>query len=325
MIPLDCLPRMGRFSHRASEERGPRDIFKWKVLDPLSGRAPKVPRTTFTPPRRPFDPELVRGPAPSLTWIGHATFLLTLGGKKVVTDPVLGPRLEGFVRRHGEAGIPPEALPKVDVVLVSHNHYDHLDAWSLKRLGPEPTYVVPLGNAGLVHGAGAREVVELDWWQSAQVAGLEITLVPSRHWSMRFPWNRNDMLWGGFVVRSPDGTAYHSGDTAFFDGFAEIGRRLGPIDWAMLPIGAYDPRWFMGPQHMNPEEAVEAAVQLDARTMVAMHWGTFKLTDEPLAEPPVRARAEWERRRLPAERLWILDIGESRALPEPARRLEAAR
>ena len=306
---------MGRFSDRASEMRGPRELFRWKVLDPLAGRS-KPDRAPFTPPARPFDPQLVRGSAPSLTWIGHATFLLTLGGRKVLTDPVLGGRLRGFIPRCGAPGIPPQQLPQVDVVLVSHNHYDHLDAWSLRRLGPGPTYVTPLGNGGLLRSAGAREVVELDWWQSTRVDALEITLVPSRHWSMRFPWNRNDMLWGGFVVRSPDGTAYHSGDTGFFDGFSEIGRRLGPIHWAMLPIGAYDPRWLMSPQHMNPEEAVEAAVRLDAGVMVAMHWGTFRLTDEPLGEPPGRARAEWTRRGLRPERLWILDAGESRPLVE---------
>src|SRR5256885_14143754 len=305
---------MGRFSHRASDVRGPKDIFKWKVLDPLSGRAPKAPAgptARFTPPSRPFDPELVRGLQPSLTWIGHASFLLTLGGKKVVTDPVLGPRLEGFGKRYGAPGIPPEAMPEVDVVLVSHNHYDHLDAWSIKRLGPRPIYVVPLGNAALVRGAGAKAVVELDWCQTTEIAGLEVTLVPSMHWSMRFAWNRNDMLWGCFVVRSRDGAAYHSGDTAHFDGFTEIGRRCGPIDWAMLPVGAYDPRWFMSAQHMNPEEAGDGAVQLGAATMVAMHWGTFKLTDEPLDEPPLRARAEWERLKLAPERLWGLGIGET--------------
>jgi L-ascorbate metabolism protein UlaG (beta-lactamase superfamily) len=209
-------------------------------------------------------------------------------------------------------------LPPVDVVLVTHNHWDHLDAWSLRRLGPGPIYVVPVGNGDLVRGAGARMVVELDWWQRFQVGGLDIMLVPSRHWSMRFPWNRNEMLWGGFVIRSRDGTAYHSGDTAMFDGFEEIGRRAGPVDWAMLPVGAYDPRWFMSPQHLCPEEAVEAAVQLGAKVMVAMHWGTFRLTDEPMGEPPVRARAEWARRKLPGDRLWVLDIGESRALGKAA-------
>ena len=131
---------------------------------------------------------------------------------------------------------------------------------------------------------------------------------------MRAPWNRNDALWGGFVYRTRDGVAYHSGDTALFDGFAEIGRRLGPIDWAMLPIGAYEPRWFMEPQHMNPEDAGEAFLQLGARALCAMHWGTFKLTDEPLAEPPERARAAWRATGRPDDHLWILDVGETRPL-----------
>ena len=131
---------------------------------------------------------------------------------------------------------------------------------------------------------------------------------------MRAPWNRNQALWGGFVVSGPEGAVYHAGDTALFDGFAEIGRRVGPVDWALLPIGAYEPRWFMQPQHLDPEEAGEAFLQLGARSLVAMHWGTFKLTDEPLAEPPERLRAWWRARGLDEERLWILDIGETRRL-----------
>jgi L-ascorbate metabolism protein UlaG (beta-lactamase superfamily) len=131
---------------------------------------------------------------------------------------------------------------------------------------------------------------------------------------MRFPWDRNDALWGGAVVRGPEGAAYHAGDTAFFDGFREIGERCGPIDWAMLPIGAYEPRWFMKPQHMNADEAAEAAKLVGARRFVAMHWGTFKLTDEPVGEPPEMARAAWERLGGDAEDLWILDVGETRRL-----------
>ena len=171
-----------------------------------------------------------------------------------------------------------------------------------------------LGNARVLRDAGLTDVVELDWWQSHREGELDITLVPARHWSMRFPWDRNDMLWGGFVLRGPEGTAYHSGDTAFFDGFAEIARRFGTIDWAMLPIGAYDPRWFMQPQHMDPEEAGRAFQALGARRFVAMHWGTFKLTDEPTGEPPQRIRAFWEAQRLPPEQLWLLDVGETREL-----------
>ena len=131
---------------------------------------------------------------------------------------------------------------------------------------------------------------------------------------MRAPWNRNDALWGGFVYRAGEGVAYHSGDTALFDGFGEIGQRLGPIDWAMLPIGAYEPRWFMEPQHMNPEDAGEAFVRLGARRLCAMHWGTFKLTDEPLGEPPRRMRKFFADRALADDRLWIFDVGQTRAL-----------
>ena len=305
--------RVGRFDDRATEQRGPLAIFTWKVVDPLRGRGPAPRRDGFQPPSRPHDRELVHGDRAQLTWLGHASFLLTLGGKRVLLDPVLAPRLQRIVPRHGDPGIPVDALPKVDVVCVSHNHYDHLDAWTLKRIGAAPVYVVPLGNEGLIRSAGGEQIVALDWWESTKVGDLEVTLTPARHWSMRYPWNRNDMLWGGFVLRGPEGTAYHSGDTAAFD-FTEIARKLGPIDWAMLPVGAYEPRWFMQAQHMNPEEAVEAAVQLGTKNMVAMHWGTFKLTDEPLEEPPRRAREEWTRRGLAAERLWILDVGESRRL-----------
>src|SRR5690606_16551972 len=156
--------------------------------------------------------------------------------------------------------------------------------------------------------AGAQRIVELDWWESTRVLDLEITLVPSRHWSMRHPWDRNDALWGGYLLRAPEGTAHHSGDTAFFEELARIGQRAGGIDWAMLPIGAYEPRWFMAPQHMNPEEAIEASRLLGARRLVAMHWGTYKLTDEPVGEPPERARAGWIERGLDERALWILDV-----------------
>lgn len=304
---------VGRFDDRATEQRGPRDILKWKVLDPLRGRPRAASSSGYQPPQRACDPQLVHGDRSQLTWLGHASFLVTLGGKRVLLDPVLAPRLQRVIPRHGKPGIPAEALPPVDVVCVSHNHYDHLDSWTLKRIGPRPTYVVPLGNEDLIRAAGGERIVALDWWQSTPVGDLTVTLTPARHWSMRFPWNRNDMLWGGFLLRGPEGAAYHSGDTAAFD-FTEIGRKLGPIDWAMLPVGAYEPRWFMQAQHMNPEEAVDAAVQLGTKRMVAMHWGTFQLTDEPLDEPPRRARQAWSQRGLDPESLWILDVGESRRL-----------
>ena len=304
---------MGRFDDRATQpRRGPKDIFRWKVLDAIAGRNRQDPGG-FVTPRRDPDRALIQGTEAQLTWIGHASFLFTLGGKRILVDPIFAPRI-GPVSRLTPPGLPIEDLPPIDVVLVTHNHRDHLDPWTLSRLGSGPAYVAPLGNGALLTKLGAATVTELDWWKSVTLGPLEITLVPARHWSMRFPWDRNDALWGGFVVRGPEGTVYHSGDTAFFDGFTEIGRRCGPIDWAMLPIGAYEPRWFMEAQHMGPEDAVEAARLLDARRLVAMHWGTFRLTDEPTDEPPIRARAAWRDRGEDEKNLWILDVGETRRL-----------
>jgi L-ascorbate metabolism protein UlaG (beta-lactamase superfamily) len=304
---------MGRFSDRATRpSRGPADILRWKVVDAITGRNRKDPGG-FTTPRREHDRALVNGRDAQLTWIGHASFLFTLGGVRVLVDPLLRSHI-GPIQRLVPPGIAPSELPPVDVVLVTHNHRDHLDPASLGLIGGKPLFVAPLGNGPLLRDAGATEVIELDWWQSTKSGPVDITCVPARHWSMRNPWDRNEMLWGGFVVRGPEGAVYHSGDTAFFDGFREIGERAGPIDWAMLPIGAYDPRWFMEPQHMSPEEAVEAARLLGARKLVAMHWGTFRLTDEPIGEPPERARKAFAERAPANQELWILDVGESRRL-----------
>lgn len=304
---------MGRFDERATRPtRGPQHIFKWKVVEPFLGRG-RRDSEGFVTPSRAYDRALVEGQTAQLTWIGHASFLFTLSGKRFLVDPLLRDRI-GPVKRLAPVGIPHAELPAIDVVLITHNHRDHLDPKSLRLVRENPLFVVPLGNAPAVRAAGAKNVVELDWWQSHDVDGTRITLVPARHWSMRFPWDRNDALWGGFVVQGQEGSVYHSGDTAYWDQFAEIRRRLGVIDWALLPIGAYEPRWFMEPQHMGPEEAVQAACDLEAKHLVAMHWGTFRLTDEPLGEPPIRAREAHRLAGRVDERLWLLDVGESRRL-----------
>jgi N-acyl-phosphatidylethanolamine-hydrolysing phospholipase D len=289
------------------------DVLKWRLLG-KGGTGGRPPLGGYAPPRRENDGAVLKSLAASITWIGHATFVLRLGGKLITIDPVWSRRLSGLVPRLSEPGVALEALPPLDVVLVTHNHYDHLDTPSLRRIGPRALCIVPLGNGYLEKGAGLTNVVELDWWQGHRVGDVEVTLVPARHWSMRQPWNRNDMLWGGFVIRGPEGTAYHSGDTGFFEDFQEIGQRCGPVDWAMLPIGAYEPRWFMEPQHMNPQDAVRAFELLKARVFVAMHWGTFRLTDEHPGEPPRVTRNLWKEKGLPEERLWLMDIGETRPL-----------
>ncbi len=305
---------MGRFDDRAtSPARGPGDMLRWRVVDTLAGRRVKDPGG-FVTPRVENDGSALASPDPSLTWIGHATFVMRLGGALIATDPIWSQRISGLVPRRVAPGVAFEQVPPLDVVTVSHNHRDHMDRATLRRIGKGPVVVTPLGNGPLLAKAGLDNIVELDWWQSHRVKDCEITLVPARHWSMHMPWDRNDMLWGGFVYRGPEGAAYHSGDTALFDGFTEIGARLGPIDWAMLPIGAYEPRWFMESQHLNPEEAGQAFEMLGARHLVAMHWGTFKLTDEPLGQPPERIRAWFAEPGRDPSRLWVLDIGETRYL-----------
>jgi len=298
-----------RFEDRASKPaRGPLDILRWKTR-PEPRAANFAELDAIRPGAREGGATALVSGDPCAVWIGHATWAFRLGGQLVVTDPIWG-SITG-VPRLVTAGIPIGELPPVDVVLVTHDHRDHMDLPTIHKLTPGATYIVPLGNAQRIKRAN---IVELDWWQSHRVGSLEITLVPSRHWSMRMPWDRNATLWGGYIVRGPEGTVYHSGDTAWGDHFAEIATKIGAIDWAMLPIGGYAPRWFMEPQHIDPYEAGRAFVALGARNLLAMHWGTFRLTDEPVGEPPARLRAWWTEHNLDPSRLWILDAGEARAL-----------
>ncbi|MGZ6126012.1 MAG: MBL fold metallo-hydrolase, partial [Myxococcales bacterium] len=210
------------------------------------------------------------------------------------------------LRRNAKAPLRPSQLPRIDRTLVSHNHYDHYDRPSVLAAGAPVL-------AGTGMGKGLPLATrELGWWEEERIGDhLRVAFVPSQHWSRRGIFDVNRTLWGGFVIAGSRTRLYHSGDTAYFEGFAEIGARFGPLDAALLPIGAYDPAWFMERQHLNPEQAVQAFVDLGARNFVAMHWGTFKLTDEPLDEPPLRLRAEWRRRGLPGPRLHIPAIGET--------------
>jgi N-acyl-phosphatidylethanolamine-hydrolysing phospholipase D len=298
-------------------DKGLGDILKWQIVDRIAGKR-KRDDGKFETPSVENDGKALFSADPSATWIGHATFLLRLGGKLIATDPIWSQRIQGAVARKIAPGVKLEDAPMIDVVTVSHSHYDHLDVPSLKRIrehSKDVLYIVPKDVAAILTDAGMSNVKELAWWESHVVGELKITLVPAQHWSMRFPWDRNKRLWGGFLYESKEGVAYHAGDTAMSERvFSEIAKFAPRIDWAMLPIGAYDPEWFMKPQHMGPEEAVRAFEILHAQNLVAMHWGTFKLTDEPLDEPPVRARAAFEKSKTDPNRLWIFDIGETRLL-----------
>ena len=288
-------------------DKGLGDLIRWQLNR-------KKDTTKFTTPVRENDGSVLRGQSPHLTWIGHATYALRLAKKMIVTDPVWSDRV-GPQRRKAKPGVPLEKMPRIDVVTISHTHYDHLDFPTLRRIGKDALYVVPKDVGELLADEGFPNVVELGWWDSHELGELRITLVPAQHWSMRVPWDRNKRLWGGFVIESSEGTAYHAGDTAFSERvFTEIAARFPAIDWAMLPIGAYEPVWFMQSQHMGPEEAVKAFEILGAKTFCAMHWGTFKLTDEPLGEPPERVRSFFRERNLGGARLHVPDVGETLAL-----------
>ncbi len=296
-------------------DKGFRDILKWQVSDRVAGRR-RLDTSDFVTPRRDNDGAALLSRAPHVTWIGHASFVFRLGGALVATDPVFAGRM-GPRCRLTPPGVLPSHLPPLDIVTVSHAHFDHLDVPSLRTLSRRgaPVFVVPKDNAALLRSAGIDDVRELGWWESTEVAGVRITCVPAQHWSMRMPWDRNTRLWGGFVYESPEGVAYHAGDTALAeDVFRAIAERCPRIDWAMLPIGAYDPTWFMASQHMGPEEAGRAWELLGARYLLAMHWGTFKLTDEPIGEPPERVKAWFAAKGYRADRLWVLDVGETRPL-----------
>ena len=258
----------------------------------------------------------------TVTWVGHSSLLVQLGGLNILTDPMWSERASPVrfagPRRWVAPGIAFDELPPLDVVLQSHNHYDHLDDVTVRRLAPahpEASWILPLGLASFVQKRGVRNVAELDWWQERQVSSLRIAATPAQHFSARGFGDRGDTLWCGFAVRAENGRSiYFAGDTGYHPEFAETGERYGPFDVALLPIGAYEPRWFMRYLHMNPEEAVEAFRQLSARVMVPIHWGTFKLTDEAMDEPPRRARRAWESAGLPTDGYRQLAHGETLVL-----------
>ena len=221
----------------------------------------------------------------TLTWIGHATFAIEDAGQVALTDPHFGPRAL-VPRRKVPPGAPLGAVPDDAFAVLSHNHYDHLDRWTVKRLPPSLRWYVPPGMGGWLGRRGAGAVTEVDWWQSVRHGGWTLTALPAQHWSNRLSQKRNAALWCSWLLDSGRRRWYFAGDSGWFHGFAEIGRRFPGVDVALLPIGAYEPRWFMAYQHMDPAQAVRAFRALGARFMVGMHWGVFDLTDEPVDRPP---------------------------------------
>jgi L-ascorbate metabolism protein UlaG (beta-lactamase superfamily) len=276
------------------------------------------------------DPAGTYGPAPAarvdggrmrVTWINHATALLQMDGLNVLTDPIWSERCSpvSFAgpRRVRPPGIRFEDLPPIDVVLVSHNHYDHMDEATLRRLQStfHPKFVVGLGNAKQLERWGI-EARELDWWQSVPLsAQVQLTSVPAQHFSNRALTDRNATLWTGFVLEGPSGAAYFAGDTGFGAHYDAIYRRFGAVRLALLPIGAFRPEWFMGPIHMSPADAVKAHLTLHAVTSVAIHFGTFPLADDGQTEPVEKLGEALQSGGVPQERFWALGFGEGRDVP----------
>lgn len=233
------------------------------------------------------------GDKDSVWWLGHACLLLRNAGRYTLIDPALSSRASPLSfygpRRKTPPALAVEDLPSLDVVLISHNHYDHLDRRTIKKIVarfPKVTFVVPLGLKKWFRQLGVQRVVQLDWWQQTHTAGLSIYAVPARHWSMRTLWDRNRSLWCGWVIKVGKLNLWFSGDSGYSDNLLEIARRLGPFNLAALPVGAYAPKWFMHGQHMDPDQAVSLHHALGQPVTMAIHWGVFELADEPLDEPP---------------------------------------
>jgi N-acyl-phosphatidylethanolamine-hydrolysing phospholipase D len=323
-------------NHVEFEPRGLLALLRWKWQAWRDG-VPAPPRSP-TPAIVP-DLGLIQGNAkagaamaPTVTWIGHATVLVQLGGLNVLTDPMFSNRASplSFVGpvRAQKPGLWPHELPRIDLVVVSHNHYDHLDEGSVRLLaaqsGGPPLFIVPLGLKRSFDGVGITNVVELDWWQSHKLGALEVVLTPVQHWSGRSLTDRMQTLWGGYAMFAPDLQVFFAGDTGYSKDFADIRARFadrqapalgGGFDIALLPIGAYEPRWFMKEQHVNAEEAVRVHLDLGAKASLGIHWGTFELTDEALDEPP-RALAEARRAlKVSDSAFFTLAIGQTRRLP----------
>jgi L-ascorbate metabolism protein UlaG (beta-lactamase superfamily) len=272
------------------------------------------PAHVDVPPRR---PAALDGAAAVVTFIGHATFLIQTAAGNILTDPMFSERA-GPLNIFGPRRVRPpavalDALAPISVVLLSHNHYDHCDRPTLRMLAKrgDPLVVTPLRNGRLARSSGIHRVEELDWWEQAERSPIPVTLTPAQHFSARGPLDRNRALWGGFMLQAGAARIFFAGDTGYGPFFRDIGQRLGPIDLALLPIGAYEPRWFMRQVHMNPAEAVQAHLDLEASESIGMHFGTFQLTTEGIDEPVHALEAARGASGVAPSRFRTLGFGES--------------
>lgn len=316
------------------EPKGLGALLEWR-WNAWRNELPPPPRTAT--PRVDADLKLLASNAvaaeamqPAVTWIGHATVLLQIGGINILTDPHFSERASPLSfagpKRLVSPGVAIGDLPRIDAVLISHNHYDHLDEPSVRQLaaqaGGPPLFVVPLGIKVWLADKDIDHAVELDWWQSTRLGAVEIVFTPAQHWSGRSLTDRMETLWGGFAIFAPEQQVFFSGDTGYSQDFADIHQRFAErhggtdrgFDLALLPVGAYEPRWFMRTQHVNPGEAVQIHLDLKARQSIGVHWGTFVLTDEALDEPPRALAAARADKGVADDAFSVMAIGETRRL-----------
>ena len=252
-----------------------------------------------------------------LVWIGHATYLIKKDGLTILTDPVFSKRASPVrfagPKRLIPPAIPIDKLPKIDVITVSHNHYDHLDLRSLKQIykaNPNAIFLVPKGDKRRLERRGIENIHEFLWWEEIDLNGSKFTFTPVQHWSARGIADRNKSLWGGWFMELKTKSIYHAGDTGYSSDFIETKKRLGSPSLSLIPVGAYAPRWFMKTNHVNPPEAIQVALDLESERNFGMHWGTFQLTDEEIMEPPELLRLSLKERGLSEEFFRILQPGQ---------------
>ncbi|MEI9477481.1 MAG: MBL fold metallo-hydrolase [Deltaproteobacteria bacterium] len=317
--PLHHTQNGFRNPHQNSD-RGFGGFLRWQL-----GLGPK--ETPPLPPEEvpPFKPAVtqpdlnrINHPDPDqiqITWIGHATFLVQTEGVNILTDPVFSDRCSPFpfggIKRLVPPGLRLEELPRIHAVVISHDHYDHLDAPTIDRLGNTVMYFVPLGLAPWFNKRKMENVAELDWWQSSAWKGIRFHSVPIQHFSGRNPFYRNRTLWSGWVIESQRGNIFFAGDTGYSPVFKEIGDRFKPIRVSIIPIGAYRPRWFMKPVHVDPPEAVMIHKDILSERSIASHWGTFALADEPPREPPLYLRKSLKEAGIGEEEFILMNVGET--------------
>lgn len=286
-------------------------VLKWKITADTVKWPDSLPNKNY--PFRTLAPD----EKVSASFINHATFFIQLPGLNVLTDPVYSERVSPFTwmgpKRVREPGLSFDTLPSVDVVIISHNHYDHLDKESLKQIDAKfhPLFLVPLGDEKLLNELGIQNVKAMDWWEEVKVKDTRFIFAPTQHWSARSLWDKNESLWGSFMIDNGASKIYFGGDTGYSEHFKDIKTRLGAPDLALLPIGAYAPEWFMKVHHMGPKEAVQAHLDLGAARSVGMHFGTFQLTDEGIDEPVTELQKGLIELKVAPEIFQVLDQGQS--------------